>query len=82
MHPPFYIVDHRAQPDAPAPWEDRPRQRRGGPARLELSQPHPGTGFAVRHVASADPPARTGMGGVWPRLRALMDRRPKTEPAR
>jgi hypothetical protein len=83
MHPPFYIVDHRAKPRAPAPWEERPRMRRGGPARLDLGAPHPGTGFATLPVASTDPPARrTGMGGVWPRLRALLVRRSAPEPAR
>lgn len=83
MHPPSYIVDHRAEPDSPAPWEERPRVRRGGPRRLDLSAPHTGTGLAVQRAASDDLPApRTGAGGVWPRLRALLDRRPKTEPAR
>ncbi|SDE39435.1 hypothetical protein [Limimaricola pyoseonensis] len=85
MHPPFYIVDHRAAPDAPAPWEDRPHVRRGGPARLELGPRHPatGTGFAALPDASGSPPARAGAaGGVWPRLRALIARRPAPEPAR
>ncbi len=83
MHPPFYIVDHRAQPETREPWEDHPQMRRGGPARLDLSQPHPGTGFATLRAPSDDPPRpRTGAGGVWPRLRAMLDRRPKTEPAR
>lgn len=84
MHPPFYIVDHRAAPEPRADWAERPRMRRGGPARLDLSQPHPGTGTGfVLHDASGSPPARRPEGGgIWLRLRALLGRRPETEPAR
>ncbi|WP_432254920.1 hypothetical protein [Limimaricola sp. AA108-03] len=83
MHPPFYIIDHRAQPDSLAPWEERPRVRRGGPARLDLEMPHTGTGLALLRTAKDDPPAaRATAGGIWPRLRALVSRRPMTEPVR
>lgn len=85
MHPPFYIVDHRAQPDSPAPWEERPRMRRGAPERLDLNPPHVGTGLAMLRAARDDPPAApraTGAGGFWPRIRALVTKRPRAEPAR
>ncbi len=85
MHPPFYIVDHRATPETRAPWEDRKQVRRGGPERLELWQPQPGVGLAALHRqdASGDPPApRSGGAGLWLRLRSVIARRPGLEPAR
>ncbi len=85
MHPPFYIVDHRIDPETRAPWEERAHVRRGGPARLDLSIPYPGSdaGFALIRGAIDDPPARAPRGGgFWQRLRAAVARRPRVEPVR
>lgn len=43
MHPPFYVVDHKVGPRAPAPTLDRAITKRSTPDALSLTLPDPHT---------------------------------------
>jgi len=59
MHPPFYVVDHRIDPESSYPLEERRIIRRNRPEALRLTLPGPGAPMITTQGVASPLPLRT-----------------------
>jgi len=59
MHPPFYVVDHRIDPEFSYPLEERRIIRRNRPEALRLTLPGPGAPLITTQAVASSLPLKT-----------------------